>query len=252
MSDTHGDDSPIQIIDLRENFFRISNNIFSADLDAYAIATYCAIARHSDYETSKAWPSISRICEYIGASRPTVCKAIADLEEKNIIKAYKKAGGSTIYYLLSIPSKQGLPVNDVYRTSKPRLLPSKPRLPVPVNDVYSNDTHVTKQKNETQDNENVPSQDSTPKTGAPQIICIGGFWTITESHYNQLHDLYTVDIIAELRKAAMWVEANPHRRKTPKGMPRFINSWIERAQNSNRAPATQKPSTGNIHLNVGF
>lgn len=45
----------------------------------------------------------------------------------------------------------------------------------------------------------------------------------------------SVDVVAEIRKAVVWCAANPSRRKTPRGIPRFLFTWIERASNSGRA-----------------
>ena len=38
------------------------------------------------------------------------------------------------------------------------------------------------------------------------------------------------DIDQEFRKMRQWCIDNPSRRKTEKGMPRFINSWLSTAQ----------------------
>lgn len=40
-----------------------------------------------------------------------------------------------------------------------------------------------------------------------------------------------VNVVEELRKMRVWCIANPRKRKTSNGMKRFINVWLERAQN---------------------
>ena len=40
-----------------------------------------------------------------------------------------------------------------------------------------------------------------------------------------------LDITAEFRKVYAWLQANPTKRKTPRGMPHFLFGWLERAQN---------------------
>lgn len=40
-----------------------------------------------------------------------------------------------------------------------------------------------------------------------------------------------VAIVAELRKAQRWLLDNADRRKTARGMPRFINGWLARQEN---------------------
>lgn len=41
-----------------------------------------------------------------------------------------------------------------------------------------------------------------------------------------------LDVAAEAKRALAWCVANPAKRKTPRGMPAFLNRWMERAQNS--------------------
>ena len=58
-----------------------------------------------------------------------------------------------------------------------------------------------------------------------------------------------VDVPAELKRAAAWVESNPAHRKSERGMPRFLNAWMSRAQDSaiRRAPASRwAPPTGSV------
>lgn len=60
-----------------------------------------------------------------------------------------------------------------------------------------------------------------------------------------------VDVLAEARQALAWIEANPARRKTARGMPRFLVSWLLRASQRPRptsrgvAPASDTRRTLN-------
>ena len=68
----------------------------------------------------------------------------------------------------------------------------------------------------------------------PIFPCIGAIksWEYTKEFYATLHEAYPgVDLKAEARKAHAWCVANKSKRKTAKGMPRFLNGWMERAQN---------------------
>lgn len=48
----------------------------------------------------------------------------------------------------------------------------------------------------------------------------------------------SVDIGYELKKMKLWLENNPGRRKTARGIRKFIHSWLDRAQNqARREPA---------------
>lgn len=39
-----------------------------------------------------------------------------------------------------------------------------------------------------------------------------------------------VDVRQELRKMAAWLDSNPSKRKTRRGVERFINNWLSRQQ----------------------
>ncbi len=55
-------------------------------------------------------------------------------------------------------------------------------------------------------------------------------WELSQEFLETLAERYpTLDVLSEVRKAAAWIEANPARRKTAKGMPRFIVNWLNRA-----------------------
>jgi len=60
----------------------------------------------------------------------------------------------------------------------------------------------------------------------------GVTWDLRVDLFGELQDAYPgVDILAEARKAKAWCMANPTRRKTARGMPRFLNQWLEKCQN---------------------
>ena len=49
-------------------------------------------------------------------------------------------------------------------------------------------------------------------------------------------ELYpNVDIVQELRKMKGWLNSNPTRRKTKKGILKFVNSWLAREQDKGRS-----------------
>lgn len=49
-----------------------------------------------------------------------------------------------------------------------------------------------------------------------------------------------VDILQELRKMKSWLDCNPTKRKTKRGILRFVNSWLTREQDSGKADREQK------------
>jgi hypothetical protein len=58
----------------------------------------------------------------------------------------------------------------------------------------------------------------------------GKEWLLSREQVTAWRSLFpTLDVLAEARKALAWVIANPGRRKTVKGMPKFLVNWLTRA-----------------------
>lgn len=64
------------------------------------------------------------------------------------------------------------------------------------------------------------------------LPCTGGrSWTVTRGYLDGVRDAYPgVDLLGECRKAKVWLEANPTRRKTIRGMKAFLANWFTYAQ----------------------
>lgn len=87
---------------------------------------------------------------------------------------------------------------------------------------------------------------SEPETDSePPVITLplndGSEYPITESDIKNWQNLYpAVDIMQELRKMRGWCDANPAKRKTKRGILKFIHSWLSKEQDrggSYRPPA---------------
>jgi hypothetical protein len=63
------------------------------------------------------------------------------------------------------------------------------------------------------------------------ILNTGEIWEADDADIIQWQKTYpAVDIFLELAKMESWLDANPTKRKTSKGIKRFVNSWLSRAQ----------------------
>jgi hypothetical protein len=86
----------------------------------------------------------------------------------------------------------------------------------------------------------VVSEDRKPEpvySDSPVFPCDGDVktWQPTQRQVEAWQQAYPqVDVAAELRKAAAWVTSN--RRKTAKGMPRFVNGWLARTTDKSTGP----------------
>ena len=71
----------------------------------------------------------------------------------------------------------------------------------------------------------------------------GQAYQVLQSHFDQLAPLYpAVDVPQELRAMAAWLISNPKNAKTASGMPRFINSWLSKAQDRSKPNGRAKAS----------
>lgn len=72
--------------------------------------------------------------------------------------------------------------------------------------------------------------DSRPEVIEKIPLDDGSLFDVDEGFVAEMQKAYPrVDIIAELGKMRAWTLANTSNRKTRRGLPRFINSWLSRA-----------------------
>lgn len=72
-------------------------------------------------------------------------------------------------------------------------------------------------------------------------------WQLRESQLARWRELYSVDVLAECRSALAWCEANPTKQKTSRGMPAFLTSWLNRAQNRGQSAGPAPPRRETVH-----
>ena len=63
----------------------------------------------------------------------------------------------------------------------------------------------------------------------------GSFYDVPLDKLQQWQETFpAVDVVQEFKKMYMWLDGNPKKKKTRRGIGRFIYGWLERAQNSGR------------------
>lgn len=77
----------------------------------------------------------------------------------------------------------------------------------------------------------------------------GPTWRLRQTQVDEWAKIYPgIDVLQECRKAWGWCDSHPAQRKTAKGMPAFLNSWLSRAQDNirpgNGTPARRPPANG--------
>ena len=69
-------------------------------------------------------------------------------------------------------------------------------------------------------------------------------YDVTQSDFKEYEELYpNVDVMQELRKMKGWLNANPTKRKTKRGIKRFINNWLSREQDKPKPNNVRKEPT---------
>lgn len=72
---------------------------------------------------------------------------------------------------------------------------------------------------------------SVPAAVIELILNDKSLYPITQQDINGWIEIYpSVNILQELRKIKGWLDSNPTKRKTSRGIKRFINSWLSREQ----------------------
>lgn len=80
----------------------------------------------------------------------------------------------------------------------------------------------------------VPSSEEPPVYKLPTNVK-GSFFGVSASDLEGWKRLYpAVDVDAQVRAMIGWLDANPTRRKTARGMKAFVNGWLSREQNRGR------------------
>lgn len=156
-------------------FFMIPNEMIDSHIEnmgALGFVVYSVLMRHAN-ASSQCFPSYNTLVKKSTLSRPTIAKCIEHLVSKGYIRKLEighSKGHATTYQLLDLSlvpsSKTDELVNEVNQlaklTSKEGLpVTSKGGLPQLVNEVNSNNTHITKPINNNthiRTNENFESQ----------------------------------------------------------------------------------------------
>ncbi len=142
----------------------------------------------------------------------------------------------------------------------------QPLLNAPKNQISATETGVFDAKTGVNDEE-IPQKESKenktkekkkigqePQGGpAPvpvfQLLMLNGEWyPVYQEEINRYRDLYpAIDVEQEYRKMIGWIDSNPKNRKTPNGIQKFINGWLNRAQDSARPKPENRKTANRFH-----
>lgn len=92
-----------------------------------------------------------------------------------------------------------------------------------------------------------PEVQSTPGRTMYELVLLNGDkHLVYEAEIEKYRSLYpAVDVEQEFRKMIGWLDSHPKNRKTVRGIGKFINGWLCRAQDSARPIQPEKEKSGN-------
>lgn len=83
------------------------------------------------------------------------------------------------------------------------------------------------------------------------VLSDGSEWFLSLAKHDEYRKTFPeLDLGREFRKASQWLRDNPKKRKTPKGMPAFLGSWLSRAQNSGAAALSYGPGRKRVGIDM--
>ena len=127
------------------------------------------------------------------------------------------------------------------------------------NNQQSNNNQITTNKND-KNNKNIKEKEidkekeSFSQVVLTMMIDTGDEYEITESMLKEWQQLHPkVNVLEEMQKMKAWLYANPNKRKTKRGMKRFINSWLSssKSYSENRSSNNAEPKVPDWYKNTG-
>ena len=107
-------------------------------------------------------------------------------------------------------------------------------------------------------NENEKEIDKEKESFSQVVLAMmldtGDEYEITESMLKEWQQLHPkVNVLEEMQKMKAWLYANPNKRKTKRGMKRFINSWLSssKSYSENRSGNNAEPKVPDWYKNTG-
>lgn len=86
------------------------------------------------------------------------------------------------------------------------------------------------------------------KSGEPVLLTFstvgpdGDSWRLRRAQVDEWAKAFPgLDVLAECTRAQVWIEANPGRRKTVRGMPKFLVGWLMRSTDNGTGARRQDP-----------
>lgn len=247
---------------------------YLAHLSGHAAVTlFAALCRHANSD-NRCWPSLTRLSTWCNLHRSTISRLLKTLADLDVIEIERGAtpNGGNAYLLtgrtelLKLAANRSPEINRRLFASDQLLTSDQPAIRLrstgysPEANRKEDKGRKTKegrstapsfaaQKTPPAQSRLFDSADESPRpaSGFKPFPCAktGETWVLSDEKLSEWQDSFPhLRVETELRKAWQWLSDNPAKRKTPRGMTRFLGSWLARAQDSGRAAG----SNGNGYI----
>jgi len=198
-----------------------------------AVLFFCQILHHKGKELFPdlgVYKTAQEIEDETGLSSDEQRTARRKLRDLGVLIETERRIEHRIYYRLDLDIFNGMPNPEVGNSQPGSGESQHPELGISHSYTESTSEITTESKAKTFAESSV----ELPAPGVFELPMIDGSeWPVPQKLYAELVAAYPgVSVMAELSKFRMWLISNPKRRKTKGGLPRAINAWMSREQNS--------------------
>ena len=204
----------------------------AASMKPADLRVYVVLCAHADHEWS-ACIGMRRIARLAGIHIGTASAAVGRLKVAGLIQTNNPGNGAAYRYRI---------VADRSAPAERSTVQHTPNDAAPDRSAHDEGTVQRTVKNrsaraeQNRENRGGTERARTSDNGQADAVVMnmptkaGTDWPLYRSKVAELAETFPgIDIEAEARKARQWLRDNPDRRKTPRGMPRFLSGWMSRA-----------------------
>lgn len=207
-----------------------------------ALAVAVAIAKHVNIATGDARPAKATLAELVGTDERAVRRMVQAMESAGWLRVTRTAGRACCTYAPANPGTATRVQPGQDNPGSNANPGTATRVPVVANPGEA--MPPTRAPSPPEQGMNRDEQDNGDNN-CGFAVRDGGEWRLPDDLRATLADAFPDrDLDAELAKARAWCACNPAGRKTARGMPRFLNSWLGRAKPSESPPPDGIPRPG--------
>ena len=198
-------------------------------IEAKAIYAYLSSITGKDKDC---FPSVETICRDLNISRNRLQKHLNQLVECGVVR-------KTRDYNKNLKSRNHYEIIVHNRALENKAIENKAIENKALENKATTNNNITNNNITNIKSPELKAQDNKPVISL--ILNTKDFYDVYKENIEEWKELYpAVDVMQELRKMKGWLDSNPSRRKTKRGISRFINSWLARSQDKGGSVKTDK------------